>query len=254
MNGTKMEVFQNKEFGSVRVVMLDGAPWFSAADVCKALDIANSRDAIAKLDADEKMTVGLTDGHSGTRGGAQKMGFVNEPGLYALMMRSRKPEAKAFQRWIIHEVIPCIRKHGGYLTESLLEQVLQEPQLIYQLAETMLRERQKNAALEAELQAARPKAEYFDAFVNPSDCTNIRATAKELQIPERAFCRFLQEGKFLYRCSAGNLMPYNKPGNEGLFIVRDYVKNGHKGAYTLITPKGKDLFRLLTSSGGAVSA
>ena len=151
MNGTKMEVFQNKEFGSVRVVMLDGAPWFSAADVCKALDIANSRDAIAKLDADEKMTVGLTDGHSGARGGAQKMGFVNEPGLYALMMRSRKPEAKAFQRWIIHEVIPCIRKHGGYLTESLLEQVLQEPQLIYQLAETMLRERQKNAALEAEL-------------------------------------------------------------------------------------------------------
>ena len=118
----------------------------------------------------------------------------------------------------------------------------------------MLRERQKNAALEAELQAARPKAEYFDAFVNPSDCTNIRATAKELQIPERAFCRFLQEGKFLYRCPAGNLMPYNKPGNEGLFIVRDYVKNGHKGAYTLITPKGKDLFRLLTSSGGAVSA
>ena len=58
MNGTKMEVFQNKEFGSVRVVMLDGDPWFSAADVCKALDIANSRDAIAKLDADEKMTVG----------------------------------------------------------------------------------------------------------------------------------------------------------------------------------------------------
>lgn len=89
MNGTKMEVFQNKEFGSVRVVMLDGDPWFSAADVCKALDIANSRDAIAKLDADEKMTVGLTDGHSGARGGAQKMSFVNEPGLYALMMRSR---------------------------------------------------------------------------------------------------------------------------------------------------------------------
>ena len=113
MNGTKMEVFQNKEFGSVRVVMLDGDPWFSAADVCKALDIANSRDAIAKLDADEKMTVGLTDGHSGARGGAQKMSFVNEPGLYALMMRSRKPEAKAFQRWITHEVIPCIRWQGN---------------------------------------------------------------------------------------------------------------------------------------------
>ena len=87
-------------------------------------------------------------------------------------------------------------------------------------------------------------------FVDPADCTNIRTTAKELQIPERRFTRFLQEHGFMYRCPAGALMPYNKPSNKGLFIVRDFCKNGHKGAYTLITPSGKDLLRVLGGQTG----
>lgn len=95
--------------------MLEGEPWFVAADVCRALGIGNSRDATNKLDDDEKMTVDLTDSHSGKRGGAQMITVVNEPGLYALVLSSRKPEAKAFKRWITHEVIPEIRKTGGYI-------------------------------------------------------------------------------------------------------------------------------------------
>ncbi len=91
---------------------LEGEPWFVAADVCRALGIGNSRDATNKLDDDEKMTVDLTDSHSGKRGGAQMITVVNEPGLYALVLSSRKPEAKAFKRWITHEVI---RKTGGYI-------------------------------------------------------------------------------------------------------------------------------------------
>ena len=83
--------------------------------MCRALGIGNSRDATNKLDADEKMTVDLTDSHSGKRGGAQMITVVNEPGLYALVLSSRKPEAKAFKRWITHEVIPAIRKTGGYI-------------------------------------------------------------------------------------------------------------------------------------------
>lgn len=239
----KLMTFESESFGTVRTVSRDGEPWFVAADVCKALELSNPSQAMSRLEEDEKMTLISNEGHSGQRGGAQRVNIISEAGLYTLVLSSRKPEAKAFRRWITHEVIPAIRKHGGYMTDSLLEQVMREPQLIYVFAERLFQERQQTRALEEELAAVRPKADYFDAFVNPGDCTNIRATAKELQVSERAFCKLLLEGKFLYRCPAGNLMPYSKPKNLGLFIVRDYCRHGHKGAYTLITPKGKDLFR-----------
>ncbi len=98
----------------VRVIEKDGEPWFVAADVCAVLGIVNSRDAIKVLDDDEKMTVDNSDGHSGKRGGAQFLNAINEPGLYKLIMRSSKPEAKAFQRWVTHDVLPQIRKTGSY--------------------------------------------------------------------------------------------------------------------------------------------
>ena len=91
---------------------LEGEPWFVAADVCRALGLGNSSMAVSKLDDDEKMTLSLTDSHSNQRGGAQMATIINEPGLYALVLSSRKPEAKAFKRWITHEVI---RKTGGYI-------------------------------------------------------------------------------------------------------------------------------------------
>ena len=109
-----LTVFSSPEFGSVRTLVRDGEPWFVAVDVCKAMDVKNSRDAIVRLDSDEKMTVGLTDSHSGRRGGAQSITIVNEPGMYTLVLGSRKPEAKTFKRWITHEVIPAIRKTGKY--------------------------------------------------------------------------------------------------------------------------------------------
>lgn len=102
-----IEVFNNEEFGSIQTTMINGEPWFVAADVCKTLEIKNSRDAMTRLDDDEK-DVALTD----TLGGAQTSTVVNESGLYALVLGSRKPEAKAFKRWITHDVIPSIRKHG----------------------------------------------------------------------------------------------------------------------------------------------
>ena len=89
---------------------LEGEPWFVAADVCRALGLGNSSKAVMPLDDDEK---GITN--SNTLGGEQKMVIVSEPGLYSLIVRSRKPEAKAFKRWITHEVIPSIRKTGGYI-------------------------------------------------------------------------------------------------------------------------------------------
>ena len=105
----ELQIFKNDQFGEVRTVELNGEPWFVSADVCRALEIRNSRAALTRLDDDEK-GVALTD----TLGGKQEMTIVNEPGLYGLVLGSRKPEAKAFKRWIKHDVLPSIRKTGGY--------------------------------------------------------------------------------------------------------------------------------------------
>lgn len=91
-----------------------GEPWFVAADVCAALAIGNPSDAVRRLDDDEKMTLDTTEGHSGQRGGAQALNVVSEPGLYSLILKSRKPEARRFKRWVTHEVLPSIRKTGAY--------------------------------------------------------------------------------------------------------------------------------------------
>ena len=103
MENNKMQVFSSEQFGNVRVVERDGEPWFVAADVCKALEIANNRDALTRIDDDEK-GVALAD----TLGGKQEVTVVNEPGLYSLVLGSRKPEAKVFKRWVTSEILPYV--------------------------------------------------------------------------------------------------------------------------------------------------
>lgn len=99
----------------VRIIQDEhGEPWFVAVDVCAALAISNPSDALKRLDADEKMTLDTTEGHSGQRGGAQSLNVVSEAGLYSLILTSRKPEAKRFKRWVTHEVLPAIRQTGRY--------------------------------------------------------------------------------------------------------------------------------------------
>ena len=234
----KLMTFENEAFGKIRTLTIDGEPWFVAADVCRALEIGNPSMTVERLDDDEK-GISTID----TLGGKQRMTIINEPGLYSLVLSSRKPEAKAFKRWITHEVIPAIRKYGGYMTKSLLEQVLENPSLIYEFARRMLEEQQKNERLRQELDRAKPKADYYDAFIHPESCTNIRATAKELKVPEKMFTAFLIRKRYLYRAPSGSLMPYAKAADDGLFFVKDYIAvNGHQGVYTLVTPKGKALF------------
>ena len=238
----KIEVFKNEQFGEIRTALIENEPWFVAVDVCRALEIGNSSQAISRLDADEKMITLISN--EGNKRGNPNMTVVNEPGLYTLILSSRKPEAKAFKRWITHDVIPMIRKTGGYMTESLLDRIQKEPAVIIELAQTLLKETNRANALEAELGIARPKAEYFDAFVNPDDCTNIRTTAKELKIPERKFVKFLLNEGYLFRSPSGQLLPYNKKSNEGLFIVRDFVTFRYTGSQTYFTPKGKNVIRI----------
>ena len=114
MENNQIQVFENTEFGKVRTVVVDNEPWFVANDVCNALDIANGRDATQRLDEDERNTVVISDG---IRGNPNKT-VINESGLYSLVLTSRKPEAKVFKRWITHEVIPTIRKTGGYVAND----------------------------------------------------------------------------------------------------------------------------------------
>lgn len=111
-----MNIISSPEFGEVRTVLRDGEPWFVAKDVCEVLDIANSRDAVAKLDADERADVGISDTSSNGVTQKREMNVVNEFGLYQLILRSNKPEAKRFKRWITHDVLPSIRKQGYYST------------------------------------------------------------------------------------------------------------------------------------------
>lgn len=237
----KLMIFENDTFGKVRTLNLNGEPWFVAVDVCSVLDLSNPTIAVSRLDEDERAKFNL-----GRQGDAT---IVNEPGLYTLVLGSRKPEAKAFKRWITHEVIPAIRKHGVYITDEKLKLFAEHPELLDALMKSLYAAHAENLRHRAERQTLLPKADYYDAFMDADGCTNLRTTAKELNVPERWFARFLQQTGFLYRSPAGNLMPYAIPRNRGLFRVRDYVRNGHSGAYTLITPMGKSLFRELLRCG-----
>lgn len=110
----ELQVFKSPDFGEIRTVEIDGEPWFVAADICRALELSDVSKAIERLDNDEKGTTSIR-----TLGGNQQMSIVNEPGLYSLVLGSRKPEAKVFKRWITHEVIPAIRRTGAYQAKPL---------------------------------------------------------------------------------------------------------------------------------------
>ena len=237
MNSDLM-IFENPEFGAVRSILIDSDPWFVAADVCKALELEKTNRALSRLDDDEKGAHSVS-----TPGGRQRMSIISESGLYSLILGSRKPEAKAFKRWITHEVIPSIRKHGAYMTDSLLDALEAHPEAVPEYLNRLRSENARNRELTRRLRLALPKAEYYDAFVDPADCTNIRTTAKELGVPEKQFTRYLEEKKYLFRDKNRKLFPRAVKKSAGLFLVRDfYTERGKLGHYTLITPAGKRHF------------
>ena len=237
MNNNLM-IFENPEFEAVRSILIDSDPWFVAADVCKALELEKTNRALSRLDDDEKGAHSVS-----TPGGRQRMSIISESGLYSLILGSRKPEARAFKRWITHEVIPSIRKHGAYMTDSLLDALEAHPEAVPEYLNRLRSENARNRELNRRLRLALPKAEYYDAFVDPADCTNIRTTAKELGVPEKQFTRYLEEKKYLFRDKNRKLFPRAVKKSAGLFLVRDfYTERGKLGHYTLITPAGKRHF------------
>ena len=182
-----------------------------------------------------------------------KDGFIPENVFYRLAMKAKNETAERFQAFIADEVIPSIRKHGAYMTPETLEAAILNPDTLIKLCTTLKEEQDKRKALEAANSALttdnavmKPKADYFDELVDRNLLTNFRETAKQLGIKEKEFIRFLMEKKYLYRDKRGKLMPYAEK-NSGLFEIKECFneKTQWSGTQTLITPKGRETFRLL---------
>ena len=246
MNDLQIFKYHDSE---VRTVELNGEPWFVLKDVCGVLGISNHKMTAQRLDADEVILTDLTD----SMGRQQETTVINESGLYNVILRSDKPEAKPFRKWVTAEVLPTIRKHGAYMTPETLQAAILNPDIMIQLCQQLKAERDKNAALTAansqltvDKQIMQPKAEYFDELVDRNLLTSFRETAKQLGIGEKAFIAFLMEKKYIYRDKKGKLMPYAEKNN-GLFEIKECFNEKTKwsGTQTLVTPKGRETFRLL---------
>ena len=243
-------IFESADFGRVRSVLKDGAPWFVAVDVCKALGLNQVTRAMSRLDSDEGGLLEVP--HPQNADKTIEINAVSEAGLYHLVLCSKKPEARAFKRWITHEVIPSIRKHGAYMTDALLTRMDEHPELISEYIGKLRAENAKaNAAREAlkkaEAENARlaPKASYYDSFVGVESVTCLRYTAKELGVPQKKFIGYLLEKGYVFRDRHRSDRVFVRAGkrNDPLFVTRDfYLPNGTKSEYTLVTPAGKAHF------------
>ena len=210
-------------------------PWLVGKDVALALGYKNPQEAIRDhVDTEDKGVSEIL-----TPGGRQKLPVINESGLYSLVLSSKLPKAKQFRRWVTSEVLPSIRKYGAYMTKEKLWEVATSPEALLKLCTDLLAEREENATLREENARLAGKAAFYDLFIDLKHSTNLRTTAKELVVPERQFVRFLLEQRFVYRTASGNVLPYAKPSNDGLFCVKDFCNHGHIGSYTLVTPQGK---------------
>lgn len=245
MNELQIFKYENND---VRTVEINSEPWFVLKDVCGVLGLSDTGRTAERLDADELTRTTLVSG-----GQNREMICINESGLYNVILRSDKPEAKPFRKWVTAKVLPTIRRHGAYMTPETLQAAILNPDTMIQLCQQLKAEQDKNAALSAansrlmvDKQIMLPKAEYFDELVDRNLLTSFRETAKQLGIGEKAFIAFLLAKKFIYRDKKGKLMPYADK-NTGLFEVKECFNEKTKwsGTQTLITPKGREVFRLL---------
>nr|UVM86198.1 MAG: antirepressor protein KilAC domain protein [Bacteriophage sp.] len=178
----------------------NGDPWFVAKDVCNILGLNNVGQALIRLDDDEKSSITLNDGTPGTPNKA----IVSESGLYSLILASRKPEAHEFKRWVTHEVLPSIRKHGIYATETTIDQILTDPDFGIRLLTDLKEERAKRIEAENQVKELEPKAKALDDFTNVPDALLVRDAAKLLSnagtpIGEKELREWLSSHDWTYR-------------------------------------------------------
>lgn len=231
---------------SVRTVTTeDGTPWFIAKDVCDILELTNTTVALEGLEEDERAKYYL-----GRQGSAN---VVNEAGLYSLIFKSRKPEAKAFKRWVTHEVLPTIRKHGGYLTPDKIEEALTDPDTIIQLAQTLKREQARRKELEAQAEKDAPKVLFADTVATAETSILVGQLAKILnnngmKVGQNRLFKDLRARGYLSRRQGCDWnMPTQKSRDLDLFEIKESTHSQPDGTVritktTKVTGKGQLYF------------
>ena len=244
-----IQVFNNSEFGSIRTVEINKEPWFVAKDVCDCLGLGNSRQALSRLDDDEKNTVTLNDGIPGN----PEKSIVNEYGLYNLILSSRKPEAKEFKRWVTHEVIPAIRKTGGYIggAENMSEaEIMARAVLIGQ--RTIEEQKKKIDNLQNEIDVNRPKVLFADAVSASHTSILVGELAKILRgngcnIGQNRLFERLRNDGYLMKCGTSKNIPTQRAMEKGLFEIKEgsYINGSGVNVITKttkVTGKGQSFF------------
>lgn len=247
----KLTIF-NYEGNNVRTILKEGSPWWVLKDVCAVLGISKYRDAAERLDADEREPVRVD-----TPGGPQEMTCINESGLYNLILRSDKPGAKKFKRWVTHEVLPSIRRHGLYATDELLA----NPDFLIQALQELKAERAKNAELtttisiqEQQIAEMKPKASYYDVVLNCKDAVSITTIAKDYGKSGRWFNEYLHDLGVQFRQGKIWLL-YQKYAQHGYTTTKTHTYPGNDGTmhskvHTYWTQKGRlFIYELLKDHG-----
>ena len=243
----ELQVFENNQFGQMRTITENGNTLFCATDVARMLGYSNPHDAIARHCRGVVKREGVsttTNQHGVSTQQTNQMSFIPEGDVYRLITHSKLPTAEKFESWVFDEVLPSIRKTGAYMTPETIEKVLMNPDTIISLA-TQLKE------LQTKVEQDKPKVQYFDTLVDRNLLTNFRDTAKELHVAPKAFINFLLEKGYIYRDNKSRLRPYQAHAEKGLFEVKEFASefNNKAGIQTLVTPKGRETFRLLVGNG-----
>lgn len=241
-------IFNYNGYQALRTVAINEEPWFVAKDVCDVLG-TDTRDVSKILDADEVDSIHITD----ASGRNQEMKVINEAGLYSLTLRSRKPEAKTFKRWVTHDVIPSIRKHGAYMTPQKIEEVLSDPDTIIKLAQQLKQAQEEKRHLQAKVEADKPKVLFAEALEISNNSILVGQLAKLLKQngidigQNRLFERLRDEG-FLIKAKGER---WNDPTQRslelGLFETKRTTVNNPDGSVrvtktTKVTAKGQIYF------------
>lgn len=232
----ELKIFENPEFGAIRTIVIDNEPWFVGNDVSRALGYKDLYSALRHNVDDEDKRLCPVSSTSGT----QETMVISESGLYSLIFGSKLEKAKEFKRWVTSEILPSIRKNGGYIQNQ--EQMTPE-QIV---ANALIVANKIIAEKEAKIVEMKPKAEYFDNLIDSKLLTTFRDTAKELHIPPRQFTQWLIDNGYVYRDRHNMLKPYETHRKSGLFQMKDFsTPFGYSNVQTFVTVKGKETFRLL---------
>ena len=216
----ELQIFSNSEFGEIRTITKDDEPWFVASDICRSLDLSNPTMAMQRIDDDEKAKFNL-----GLSGG--ETNCVNEYGLYSLALASRKKEAKDFKRWITHEVLPSIRKNGGYIAgqETMSDDELMAKALL--VANNKIAERDKIIEQkQARIEQMKPKEIFADAVATSHTSILIGDLAKLIcqngvQIGQKRLFVWLRDRGYLIKSGSSYNMPTQRYIEQGLFEIKE---------------------------------